>query len=400
MTTRTMRVLITDADNRSALAATRSLGARGHTVIIAAERQPALATVSRYVSTVEACPKPSVDPKGFVTAILQIVTKHRIDVLLPMTEITTLLLTEHQHLLPEHCRLPFPATAIVANASNKAHVLQAARELGVPIPATHIVGSPEQAMSVAATLAFPAVIKPARSRVRTEEGWLSTSVSYAASREIFQQKIRSLRVEEYPLLIQERIQGSGVGVFACYDQGKPIAWFAHRRIREKPPSGGVSVLRESAPFDPIAVEHATKLLTHLGWHGVAMVEFKRDDRDGSLRLMEINGRFWGSLQLAIDAGVDFPALLVEMAAGEHPKPLESYRVGVRSRWFWGDVDSLLTVLIRDRASLNLPPDHPGRLRSLWNFLKPGGKQQRDEILRFDDPRPWLLETRRWLGGSR
>ena len=394
-----MRVLITDADNRSALAATRSLGARGHTVIIAAERQPALAAVSRYASVVESAPSPAADPKGFVDAIMQIVARQRVDVLLPMTEITTLLLTEHQQLLPDHCRLPFPATECVARASNKAYVLQAAHELGVPIPATHIVESIEEALSVAGTLTYPAVIKPARSRVRTANGWVSTAVGYAATPEIFEQKIRNLRAEEYPVLIQERIQGPGVGVFACFDNGKPIAWFTHRRIREKPPSGGVSVLRESAPLDPIAVEHAKKLLTHLGWHGVAMVEFKRDDRDGSLRLMEINGRFWGSLQLAIDAGVDFPALLVELAAGQHPTPLDSYHVGVRSRWFWGDVDSLLTVLIRSRASLNLPPNHPGRLRSLWNFIKFGGKHQRDEILRLNDLRPWLLETRRWFLGS-
>ncbi|MDY6945278.1 MAG: ATP-grasp domain-containing protein [Pseudomonadota bacterium] len=399
MTTRSMRVLITDADNRSALAATRSLGARGHTVIIAAERQPALAAVSRHASAVEPCPSPAEDPQGFVAAIMQIVARQRVDVLLPMTEITTLLLTEHQHLLPEHCRLPFPPTQCVAHASNKAHVLQAAHQLGVPIPATHIVQSSQEALSLAATLDFPAVIKPARSRVRTASGWVSTAVGYATNREIYQQKIGNLRAEEYPLLIQERIQGPGVGVFACFDNGKPIAWFAHRRIREKPPSGGVSVLRESAPLDPAAVEHARKLLTHLGWHGVAMVEFKRDDRDDSLRLMEINGRFWGSLQLAIDAGVDFPALLVEMAAGQHPAPIESYHVGVRSRWFWGDVDSLLTLMIRSRASLNLPPNHPGRLRSLWDFVKFGGKQQRDEILRLDDLRPWLLETRRWFLGS-
>jgi predicted ATP-grasp superfamily ATP-dependent carboligase len=399
MTKRPMRVLITDADNRSALAATRSLGARGHTVVIAAERQPALAAVSRHAAAVETCPSPAADPQGFVAAIVQIVARQRIDVLLPMTEITTLLLTEHQHLLPEHCKLPFPATECVARASNKAYVMQTADELGVPIPATHIVESTEAALAVAEALTYPAVIKPARSRVRTANGWVSTAVGYAATRDIFEQKIRSLRAEEYPLLIQERIQGPGVGVFACFDNGRPIAWFAHRRIREKPPSGGVSVLRESAPLDATAVDHAKKLLTHLGWHGVAMVEFKRDDRDGSLRLMEINGRFWGSLQLAIDAGVDFPALLVDMAAGQHPAPIESYRVGVRSRWFWGDVDSLLTVMIRSRASLNLPPNHPGRLRTLWDFCKFGGKNQRDEILRLDDPRPWLLETRRWFLGS-
>jgi len=161
----------------------------------------------------------------------------------------------------------------------------------------------------------------------------------------------------------------------------------------------VSVLRESAPLDPNAVAHAEKLLTSLNWHGVAMVEFKRDNRDGSLRLMEINARFWGSLQLAIDAGVDFPRLLVEIAQGRHPALAGHYRIGVRSRWFWGDLDALLQILLRSRTSLNLPESHPGRLKSLWDFIQFWDRNTREEIFRMDDPRPFLLESRRWLTGS-
>ena len=104
------------------------------------------------------------------------------------------------------------------------------------------------------------------------------------------------------MLLQERLVGPGVGVFACYHDGRPVALFSHRRLRERPPWGGVSVLCESAEVDPVAGEHATRLLDGIGWQGVAMVEFKRDLRDGVPKLMEINGRFWGSLQLAIDAG--------------------------------------------------------------------------------------------------
>ena len=82
------------------------------------------------------------------------------------------------------------------------------------------------------------------------------------------------------------------------------AVFAHRRLREKPPSGGVSVYRESVAPDPSLVARAAALLAGLGWRGVAMVEMKTDARTGTPYLMEVNGRFWGSLQLAVDAGVD------------------------------------------------------------------------------------------------
>jgi predicted ATP-grasp superfamily ATP-dependent carboligase len=114
-----------------------------------------------------------------------------------------------------------------------------------------------------------------------------------------------------------------------------------------------------------------------------------------LKLMEINGRFWGSLQLAIDAGVNFPRLAVDIAL-EQAKPIDSYRVGVRSRWFWGDVDAMVALLLRSRSQLNLPEVHPGRWRTLLSFLKLWQPRTRYELERAGDPRPALLAARRWL----
>jgi hypothetical protein len=191
--------------------------------------------------------------------------------------------------------------------------------------------------------------------------------------------------------MQERIPGSGIGVFACYQNGKMVSLFGHRRIREKPPSGGVSVLRESVPVSPQARASTAKLLDHLKWHGVAMVEFKMDDRDGLPKLMEINGRFWGSLQLAIDAGVDFPGILLRIAQGETVEPVFSYKEGVKTRWLWGDVDSLMMLLVKRRASLHLPEYHPGRIRTIFDFLRFFGKDLHYEIESREDPRPSLHE---------
>lgn len=393
-----MRILITDSDARSALAATRSLGQRGHQIFTSGDQEPSLAGASRYSRGFVRYPNAATDPDGFVAAIMEAVNRLRIEVLLPMTEVTTLLLTEHQANLPPTCRLPFAPLATVARASNKAEVMALAAQLGVPIPATVELNSAADLPAALSGLTYPVVIKPARSRIRGAKGFVSTSVSYASDEQDLRERIDNLRAEAFPVLLQERIVGPGVGLFACYDHGRPIAVFAHKRIREKPPSGGVSVLRESAPIDPAALDYATRLLEALQWHGVAMVEFKRDDRDNSLRLMEINGRFWGSLQLAIDAGVDFPALLVDLAAGNSPAPLPPYRVGVRSRWFWGDVDALLSLLLNSPAKLDLPPDHPGRWRTLLQFLKPGGRDQRDEVFRSDDLGPAWHETKRWLRG--
>jgi hypothetical protein len=128
-----------------------------------------------------------------------------------------------------------------------------------------------------------------------------------------------------------------------------------------------------------------------------MIEYKLDERTGTPYLMEINGRFWGSLQLAVDAGVDFPALLAGVALGGDPAPVTAYRTGVRSRWWWGDVDHLLARLRRSPEDLALPPGSPGRWRALADFLTVR-RADRNEILRRSDPGPFFHETGQWLRG--
>jgi predicted ATP-grasp superfamily ATP-dependent carboligase len=204
--------------------------------------------------------------------------------------------------------------------------------------------------------------------------------------------------EAYPVLVQERVIGAGLGVFVLLWDGEVRAAFAHRRIREKPPSGGVSVLSESVALDPDLLARSVALLRDFDWQGVAMVEYKIDDRTGVPFLMEVNGRFWGSLQLAIDAGVDFPNILVAAACGEPTPPVGNYKLGVRLRWEWGDVDNLATRLRRSPAALAMPPGAPGRLKGIVDFARAFGPGTRGEVLRLADPRPFLHETLNWFRG--
>jgi predicted ATP-grasp superfamily ATP-dependent carboligase len=390
------RILVTDGDNRSALAATRSLGELGHAVFTASESHPSLASVSRHSAGFDAYSSPYRAPDQFVQDIAAIAARRQVDVLLPMTEITTVLLTRSRGLLPPNVRIPFPDAETVATAADKSKVLQLASQIGVPIPKTLVVESPDQIDLVLERVEYPAVFKPARSRAWTGERWISGGTGYSNAADDLRRRLRQLHPAIFPVLIQERIQGPGVGVFVCCGQDSQVlATFAHRRLREKPPSGGVSVLCESAPVDPVAKEHAIHLLRSIGWLGVAMVEFKQDSRDGGLKLMEINGRFWGSLQLAVDAGVNFPRLAAEIALGQ-ASPIDNYRVGVRSRWFWGDLDAMVALLLRSRSQLNLPEVHPGRWRTLLSFLKLWQPKTRYELERTSDPRPALLAARRWL----
>jgi predicted ATP-grasp superfamily ATP-dependent carboligase len=275
--------------------------------------------------------------------------------------------------------------------------MEVAREAGVPVPRQVVVTGPDDAAPLQdLSPGTPLVLKPARSAVLWDGGVRKFGVRPVAGTDEVADALGRFPPEAYPILVQERIVGPGLGAFLLADDGRPVASFAHRRIREKPPTGGVSVYRESVPLRPDVRRHAERILEAFRWTGVAMVEFKEEAATGTPYLMEVNGRFWGSLQLAIDAGVDFPALLVRMALGEEVGEAPAARLGIRSRWLWGDVDHLLWMLTRSGAARAGRPELPGRLGALGRFLIPWRPGDRFEVLRASDPLPFLRESAQWL----
>ena len=160
------------------------------------------------------------------------------------------------------------------------------------------------------------------------------------------------------------------------------------------PSGSGSSLRRSVAVDPRLRAPAERLLAALAWHGPAMVEF-RDDGVGEPWLMEINGRFWGSLQLSVAAGLDFPTMWVRLLNGEPVAPAAPYREGVTVRWLWGDVKRLLYILKgRPRG---FPGPYPTRLQGVRELIGRQPAGTRSETWDARDPLPALGE---WVGGLR
>jgi predicted ATP-grasp superfamily ATP-dependent carboligase len=105
----------------------------------------------------------------------------------------------------------------------------------------------------------------------------------------------------------------------------------HQRIREFPASGGASVCAQ-AFYDPELLQYGKVLLDELQWNGVAMVEFKKDLKTGDYVLMEINPKFWGSLDLSLAAGVNFPYFLIQRALGEVVEKQFSFKTNTRFQW--------------------------------------------------------------------
>ena len=390
------QVLVLDGEHRAALAVIRSLGRAGYEVHVASSVTSSLAGGSRYARSETVVPDLFAERQGYVDAVVMRVQKLAAGVVVPITDASLLtLLPFRRRLAP--AMIPFPAVDAYRRLSDKAIVAASAPAAGIAVPSQMILRSPPSVRQFE-DMVFPTVIKPSLSVIGDGPERRKMGVLHAADSHELQARLREIPLDAYPLLIQQRIVGPGVGIFLLEWNGELIASFAHRRIREKPPAGGVSVYRESIPADPALVARSRALLKTLGWEGVAMVEYKVDAATNVPYLMEVNCRFWGSLQLAVDAGVDFPRLLLAAAAGDRPRPVTDYRVGVRSRWWWGDVDHLLARLRRSAKELALPPGAPTRWREVLDFLTLWRPGDRSEVLRLEDPWPFVRETVNWFRG--
>lgn len=389
-------VLVTDGNERVALAVTRGLGQVGIPVIVAAETQFSLAGASRYCTDKWEYPSPLSDPLGFIESIKSAIQANGVLSVFSISDSTTQVLSGvKEELGPAGAALPSWGSYDLV--SDKYRLMELAKQLGVPIPDTLFVTDGNVDAIAEQITQYPVVVKPSRSLVQADGRWTKTTVHFVSSKNELMELYKRTSYLSSPSLIQRRIEGTGQGIFGLFDHGKPLALFAHRRIREKPPAGGVSVLRASIALPEPMTSYAVRLLEQVKWQGVAMVEFKVDGESDVPMLMEINGRFWGSLQLAIDAGLNMPQLLYKMAKGiPETVPRDSYRVGTKSRWLLGDLDHLLLRLTRSRRSLDLPTTAESRWRCLMDFCRLSQDNLRYEIERWDDLGPAKLEYRAWL----
>lgn len=381
--------MVTDGNQRAALAVTRSLGSKGIKVITADVISSTLSGASKYSYDCETYTSQNREEE-FLASIKQIVDKQKINVIYPITEITMFILLKHRDEFPG-VSIPFDTYEKVSRLCDKANLIDICTPLDIPFPASIYVKNGGEALENTIDFQYPVVLKPYKSRILADGQWLSTSVNYAASRIELERLCTTDPVfSAFPFIVQEYIEGYGQGVFLVFDQGRLVASFCHKRLREKPPSGGVSVLCKSEAIDTELERMAIQLLEQVQWHGVAMVEFKVNEVTGPY-IMEVNTRFWGSLQLAVDAGVDFPLISYQIAIGESPPKLDKpYKIGVRLRWLLGDLDRLYLVLKSSEYNLR------HKLSQLVVFFVPWQPGLRYEVNRLSDIRPFFEEVKQYF----
>lgn len=383
--------IVLDGNQRAALATVRSLGQRKVPVFVAEMAPAPLAASSKYCASTLQYPDPAADPRAFTQWLRETAQRHPGAVLLPMTDLTVPLVLKAAPEISQ-LRTALPSLELYERVSDKYRLFELAKQIGVRVPRTLLLSKANLQNLAECDFSYPVVVKPRQSAMRLATGFRKRTVRYAADKAHLERIVREeLADDTDELLLQEYVKGVGAGLFAIYDRGRPLFFFAHRRIREKPPSGGVSVMCESVPPPEATLAAARKLLTTVGWHGVAMVEFKIDEA-GEPWLIEINARFWGSLQLAVDAGADFPWFLYRIAAGLPQDLPRGYRADIRLRWWLGDLDNLYARL----RSREWTPTLGSKAKAIGEFLAPWQPGLKYEFLRMNDPKPAARAFKQYL----
>ena len=380
-------MLVTDAETRMAIWIMKSLAKRQIRVVCASDTPWAASFFSRYCGGKVLYPSYGENANRFITALQAIVRKRKFDTLIPSTDPVLLAISENREQLRRYVNLPFPSHESVLKALDKSLTIQTAIENDVPIPRTYFVKNDKDLLSVSKVIKYPVAVKPRFSHARQNGRMLMRRSTYASNRP---QLIRAYRMihKDFPYpLVQEYVHGQNYSVAVLFNHGNLVAACCIKVYRGTPVTGGTSVLRESVPLDPVMLQHSTRLLKALDWHGIAEVEFKLDSQDLQPKLMEINARFWASLDVAIKSGVDFPYMLYCLSLDGKVKPAFNYRTGVKSRWLMGDMQYLMTILSGWQRIKGVP--RPSRSQVLRDFLRFYEPDIHYDLVDLDDPLPFF-----------
>jgi predicted ATP-grasp superfamily ATP-dependent carboligase len=381
---RAVDALITDASQRQALVAVRELGKRG-LVNCAVDGDPhAPAFASRWCAVSTVVPDFVDDQDAFVDALLEICAELHPRVLIPMHDGSVEALHQRRADLESLVSLALAPEEALSVAVDKALTLALAQTVGLHAPRGVAVRSPDEARSAIEEVGLPAVVKPTHTWVRKQGVGRRLRARLVGTQEEAITAVHEVLAEGSKLVLQEWLPGDREALsFLCAD-GKIWARFAQRADRTLPPLGGNSVMRESIPLPADITPASERLILELGLDGYSEVEFRRD-AEGRAALMEINPRLSASVEVAVRAGVSFPELVYQWAAGEPLREVREYRVGRRMRWLGGDLPWLEEAL-RWQGHPDVPPRVPALRAFLADFLRPTGYDYVDRR----DPRPALV----------
>jgi len=363
-----MNVLVTDAGYKHTLGIVRELGKENIDVFALANNINDVSLQSRFIK------KYILIDDLQILQIKEFCKQNSIDLILPISSKSVKFFSNHRDEFISSQLMSLPTKENLEIANTKRLTYDFCKTLNINVPNTFYPSSIEDISNIGKEITFPCVIKG----LYEVGGGQVTYVYNPKDLKVIYKKFCELHnvanTDSLPM-IQEYIEGNGVGFFGLYQNGKYMKSYQHERIRENPPEGGASVCAKTI-FNKKLFKLGKTILDQLDWNGVAMVEFKKT-KEGEFFLMEINAKFWGSHDLGIACGANFPKSIIQL--GTQKDVDDIYKKNLKYQWpLNGDISS----------SLNSPKR---LLRVLVDLINPKVKNNLHII---SDPKPtWKLLQR-------
>lgn len=382
-----MTAISTCGFTRPSLAATRSLGRAGIPVAVAAPFRPALAMWSRFASDSFLVPHPELDAARFASSIAKELTSRYATCALPATDSALWSLSRWRDLLPVGAQRILPPHASVARALDFSALHDLAESVGVKCVSTIRV-EPDESLSYvikkAKKLELPFLIRPIIPWVEREDGtrtMINKRVVFTIA-ELEQLLRKGCELVLHGFLIESRPASTPMAYGAVCDNGVPFAEVCQVRLREEHPFAEVATAAQTITMDKKVRSISRVLLAALSWQGPAKIELVRLE-NGELRVVTIKGRLWGSVQLAINAGVDVPLLCYRLADGTaFLSRLVKARPNVQMKWTIGDLRQRLSSFFKgEKMGLKASLPH----RQAQNLERYG------DVMDWTDPMPFVYE---------
>jgi predicted ATP-grasp superfamily ATP-dependent carboligase len=295
-------------------------------------------------------------------------------VIFPTNDFHVRILSVNREELSMHYLVSTDRQEVVDIFYNKINTYRLASRIGIPIPQTFFpdgrddLDNPE--------ISFPCIVKPAVMFDFYSKAGKKVFLcrNHGELEDAYDKALKIIPASE--IIIQEVIPGDGRDQFsACFlfAGGRTIVQLSACRMRQHPVDFGNATTYAEVTDQPEPAEYGERLLSAAGYNGLCEVEFKRDARDGTFRLLEVNARTWKWHLIAEKAGTPFIPVWFDLLRGREPEPVTGYR---RASFCHAATDIPIRMVLLFRRA------------GYWNRKK---RPVQNAVWSSDDPAPWCYE---------